>query len=82
LVPGFDYQDDVGNTLDELAELARRRKDDPEARRLLEEAEPYLKRALDANPRHPFYREVYSDTRRVLAATLLELGDHAGWYVS
>jgi serine/threonine protein kinase/Tfp pilus assembly protein PilF len=73
-----DYQDDVANTLDEMAELARRRKDYPEARRLLEEAEPYLKRALEANPRHPFYREVYSDTRRVLAATLLELGEYAG----
>jgi tetratricopeptide (TPR) repeat protein len=73
-----DHQNDVGNTLDEMAELARRRKDYPAARRLLEEAEPYLKKALDANPRHPFYREVYSDTRRVLAATLLELGDHAG----
>jgi serine/threonine protein kinase/tetratricopeptide (TPR) repeat protein len=73
-----DYQNDVGNTLDEMADLARRRKDYPAARRLLQEAEPYLKKALDANPRHPFYREVYSDTRRVLAATLLELGDHAG----
>jgi serine/threonine-protein kinase len=72
-----EYQNDVGNTLDELAELARRRKDYPAARRLLEEAEPYLKKALDTNPHHPFYREVYSDTRRVLAATLLELGEHA-----
>jgi tetratricopeptide (TPR) repeat protein len=71
-----DYQNDVGNTLDELAELARRRKDYPAARRLLEEAQPYLQKALDANPHHPFYREVYSDTRRVLAATLLELGEH------
>jgi serine/threonine-protein kinase len=76
--PGVaDYQNSVANTLDELAELARRRKDYPAARRLLEEAQPYLKKALDANPRHPFYREVFSDTRRVLAATLLELGEHA-----
>jgi serine/threonine-protein kinase len=73
-----DYQNDVGNTLDEMAELARRHKDYPAARHLLEEAQPYLKKALEANPRHPFYREVYSDTRRVLGATLLELGDHAG----
>jgi tetratricopeptide (TPR) repeat protein len=73
-----EYHSDVGNTLDELAELARRRKDYPAARRLLEEAEPYLKKALEADPRHPFYREVYSDTRRVLGATLLELGDHTG----
>jgi tetratricopeptide (TPR) repeat protein len=72
-----DYQNDVGNTLDEMAELARRRKDYHTARRLLEEAQPHLQKALDANPRHPFYREVYSDTRRVLAATLLELGEHA-----
>jgi serine/threonine-protein kinase len=66
-----EYHSDVGNTLDELAELARRRKDYHSARRLLEEAQPYLKKALDANPRHPFYREVFSDTRRVLGATLL-----------
>jgi hypothetical protein len=59
-----DHQSDVGNTLDELAELARRRKDYPSACRLLEEAEPYLKKALAANPRHPLYREVLRDCRR------------------
>jgi serine/threonine-protein kinase len=73
-----DYQNDVGNTLDELAELARRRKDYPEARRLLEKAEPYLKRAMEANPRHPDYREAFCENRQWLAATLLELGEHAG----
>jgi serine/threonine-protein kinase len=71
------YKADLANTLDSLAELARARKDFPAARRLLDEARPSIAAALEANPRHPFYREVYSDTRRVLAATLLELGEHA-----
>jgi tetratricopeptide (TPR) repeat protein len=72
-----DYQNDVGNTLDELGELARRRKDYPAALRLLEEAEPYLKKALDANPRNPVYRHRFCENRQWLGATLLELGEHA-----
>jgi serine/threonine-protein kinase len=73
-----DYQAELANTLDGLAELARVRKDHPEARRLLEEARPHVQVALEANPRHPFYREIVRNLRRELAATLLEVGDHAG----
>jgi hypothetical protein len=77
--PGVpDYQADLANTLEALAELARGRKDCTAARRLLEEAEPHLRKALEANPRDPVYRAVFCDIRRELAATLLELGEHAG----
>jgi serine/threonine-protein kinase len=72
------YQADLANTLEGLAELARGRKDYPAARRLLEAAEPYLHKALEANPRDPFYRAVLRDCRQELAATLLDLGEHAG----
>jgi hypothetical protein len=71
-----DYQNDVGNTLDEMAELARRGKDYPTARRLLDEAQPHLQKALEANPRHPAYRQFFCENRQWLAATLLELAEH------
>jgi tetratricopeptide (TPR) repeat protein len=72
-----DYQARLAHTLEGLAELARDRKDYAAARRLLEEAQPHVQAALDANPRQPFYREVYRDHRRDLAATLLNQGEHA-----
>jgi serine/threonine-protein kinase len=73
-----DYHWEQGNTLDGLAELARRRKDYAAARRLLEEAEPHLQKALEANPRHPTYRLFFCENRDRLAATLLDLGEYAG----
>jgi serine/threonine-protein kinase len=75
-VPG--YKAELANILEGLAELARGRKDYPAARRLLGDAEPYLHKALEANPRDPFYRGVLRECRRELAATLLDLGEHAG----
>jgi serine/threonine-protein kinase len=72
-----EYHNDLANTLDGLAELARDRMDYPSARRLLEQAGPHAQAALDAFPGHPVYREVYRDHRRLLAATLLDLGEHA-----
>jgi hypothetical protein len=60
-----------------LAELLRTRKDYPAARRLLEEARPHLQKALDANPRHPAYCDFFHHNRQELAATLVNLGDHA-----
>jgi tetratricopeptide (TPR) repeat protein len=73
-----EYQSDLANTLDNLAELLRRRKDSAAARQLLEQARPHLQAALDANPRHPVYREFFCENRRLLAATLLDLGEHTG----
>jgi serine/threonine-protein kinase len=72
-----DYQNELADTLNHLAALARGRKDYASARQLLEEARPHVGPALEANPRHPWYREVFRDHRQLLAATLLELGEHA-----
>jgi serine/threonine-protein kinase len=72
-----DYQHQLANTMGNLGELALGRKDYPAARRLLEEAGPYIKAALEANPRHPYYRAAFCENRQFLAATLLELGDHS-----
>jgi serine/threonine protein kinase len=77
--PGVpDYQSSLVTTLDNLAELLRRRKDYAAARQLLEQARPRIQAALDANPRHPDYRAAFYENRLLLAATLLDLGDHAG----
>jgi serine/threonine protein kinase/Flp pilus assembly protein TadD len=72
-----EYQGELANTLDGLAQLSRDHKDFPLARQLLEQARPRLRAALDANPHHPFYRAVFCDVERDLAATLLDLGEHA-----
>jgi serine/threonine-protein kinase len=71
------YQGSLANNLDGVAELARDRKDFSLARQLLEQARPHLQAALDANPRDAFYRAVFCDNHQLLAATLLDLGDHA-----
>jgi tetratricopeptide (TPR) repeat protein len=72
-----DYQAGLANPMVCLAELARERKELASARQLLDEARPHLQVALDANPRQPYYREVFCDHRLQQAATLLGLGDHA-----
>jgi serine/threonine-protein kinase len=74
--PVPDHQARLAHTLVDLAELARGRKDHSAARQLLEEARPQVQAALDANPRQPFFREVYRNHRRELAATLLDQGEH------
>jgi serine/threonine-protein kinase len=73
-----DYRARVANALVGLAELAQGRKDYRAARQLLAEAQPHLQRALAVNHKHPFYRAVFREHRRDLAATLLELGEHTG----
>jgi tetratricopeptide (TPR) repeat protein/predicted Ser/Thr protein kinase len=72
------YRFELGNTMDGLAELLHGRKDDAAARVLLEEARSHLQAALGANPRHPYYRAAFSENRQQMAATLLDLADHAG----
>jgi serine/threonine-protein kinase len=72
------YQAELANTMEGLAELALARKDTAAARRLLEEARPHLQRALDANPRQPYFRGAFCENRQLLAKVLLELGEHAG----
>jgi serine/threonine-protein kinase len=73
-----DSEAELANTLDSLAKLARDRKDHLSARRLLEEARPSIEAALGVNSRHPFYLAIFSEHRRILALTLLDLGEHAG----
>jgi serine/threonine protein kinase len=72
-----DYQIELANTMAGLAELAYGRKDYSTAHQLLEQAQPHVKAALDANPRSPVYRAVFCAHRQLLAATQLDLGDHA-----
>jgi tetratricopeptide (TPR) repeat protein/tRNA A-37 threonylcarbamoyl transferase component Bud32 len=72
-----DYQNDVAGTLGNLALLALGRQDFVRARRLLEEALPYHRAALKANPRHPEYRTFFRNNTEALVTTLLHLGAHA-----
>jgi serine/threonine-protein kinase len=72
-----DYQHDLAYTIVGLADLERSRKEYRSARQRLDEAWPHLQKALDTNPRHPFYRKLFCQHREVLAATLLELSEHA-----
>jgi hypothetical protein len=67
----------MAGTLVNLALLAQGRQDWAGARRLLEEALPYHRAALKANPRHPEYRTFSRNNTQALADTLLHLGAHA-----
>jgi tetratricopeptide (TPR) repeat protein len=71
-----DYQNELAGTMLNLANLHRARKEFQAARRLLEEALPYHRAALKANPRHPEFRQFYRNNRWVQTLTLLSLGDH------
>jgi tetratricopeptide (TPR) repeat protein len=72
-----NYKAELANTMNGLAQLFRDRKDSPSARQLLEQARPYIRAALDADPRYTFYRAVLRDNCQSFGATLLDLGDHA-----
>jgi tetratricopeptide (TPR) repeat protein len=72
-----DYQNEVAGSLVNLARLVGDRQDFVGARRLLEEALPYHRAALKANPRHPAYRDFYRNNAEMLADILLHLGAHA-----
>jgi serine/threonine-protein kinase len=75
-VPDIQYE--LAYTIVGLAEFARGHKDYASARQLLEQARPRLQKALDANTHHPSYRKLFCQHREILAATLLELSEHAG----
>jgi serine/threonine-protein kinase len=72
-----DYQGQLANTMTGLAELARDGKEFLQARQLLEQARLYNQAALKAYPNSPYHRAVRRETRQLLAATLLDLGEHA-----
>jgi serine/threonine protein kinase/tetratricopeptide (TPR) repeat protein len=72
-----DFQNELASTMVNLADLFRSRKEPRRARQLLEQAMSHHQAALKANPGHPEYRRCFSCNRRDLAATLIDLGEHA-----
>jgi serine/threonine-protein kinase len=72
-----DYQFELANTLDGLAGIAHAQHHDIDACRLLDQARPLILQALQANPRHPFYRHIARTNRQSLAQARLRLGEHA-----
>jgi serine/threonine-protein kinase len=70
------YQYELAATMVNLAELWRDRKEFAQARELLEQAQSHLQTALKANPRHPYYREVFRTHHVALATALAGLGEH------
>jgi tetratricopeptide (TPR) repeat protein/tRNA A-37 threonylcarbamoyl transferase component Bud32 len=71
-----DYQNGLAGTLVNLAIVHRQRKEFPAARRLLDQALPHHRAALEVNPDHPAYREFYRNNRWEQTLTLLQMGDH------
>src|SRR5262249_19810026 len=60
-----------------LALLANQQRDFAAARRRLDEALPYHQAALQANPRHPTYRQFYRNNLRALTASRAAAGDRS-----
>jgi tetratricopeptide (TPR) repeat protein len=73
-----DYHNELAATLVNFADLLHDRKELPRARELLGQALPHHEEALKANPRNSSYRETFRENRNILAATLIDLADHAG----
>ena len=71
-----DYQNALAGTLGNMALMAVQDKKYDDARRLLDEATPYHRAALRANPRDRDYRQTYRNNRAMLAKELLRAGDH------
>jgi hypothetical protein len=77
LATNSDYQIQLANALEGLAELALGRKDYSKVRGLLEEAIPYNRTALQAQSANPFYRDCFRLTLQTLADVVLAQGEHA-----
>src|SRR5262249_22161476 len=71
------YHNDLAGSLVNLALLKNDGKDYRAARQLLEQARPHHEAALQANPRHPEYRQFYRIHLNALVQALAGLGDHA-----
>ena len=71
-----DHQNGLAGALVNLGNLLRDRKEYAAARRMYEEALPHHQAALQANPRHPAYRQFFRNNREGLTETLIELGEH------
>jgi tetratricopeptide (TPR) repeat protein len=72
----LDYQNELAGTMVNRAILHHMCKEFQAARQLLEEALPHHRAALEANPRHPEYRQYYCENRFRQTLTLLSLCDH------
>ena len=73
-----DYRNDVAGTLFNPANAANKRRDFAAARRLVDEAFPYHRDALQANPRHPDYRSCYRNSLVELTQSCAGRGDRTG----
>jgi serine/threonine protein kinase/tetratricopeptide (TPR) repeat protein len=73
-----DLRNGVAGTLVNLAMLCNRRREFAAAAAHLEEASPYHEAALNANPRHPGYRQFYRNNLWVLAQARAGLLDQTG----
>jgi serine/threonine protein kinase/tetratricopeptide (TPR) repeat protein len=71
-----DYANSVAGTLANLSYLHTDAKDYVEARKLLEQARPYHRRALAASPTNGVYREFFRNNRETMCEVLAGLGEH------
>jgi tetratricopeptide (TPR) repeat protein len=71
-----DYAGTLAATMDGLAALNNGAKNYAAARKLLEQARPYYRRALTANPKNPIYLSSFSLHRGAMCAALVGLGEH------
>jgi tetratricopeptide (TPR) repeat protein len=72
-----DYCNEAAGLLGNLALLANQHREFAAARERLEEALPYHRAALKANPRHPIYRQFYRSYLWTLAASCAGAGDRS-----
>jgi serine/threonine protein kinase/tetratricopeptide (TPR) repeat protein len=73
-----DYANELASTLVSMARLKHAANDHAEARKLLEEARPYHRAALQANARNPEYLFHFRLNRFFMGLVLIKLGDHVG----
>jgi tetratricopeptide (TPR) repeat protein len=72
-----DAHHDLAGTYVNRASLARNRKDYEQARKWLEEAQPFHLSALTSKPDHPGYRQYYLNNQTLLVLVNAEAGDPA-----
>ncbi|GIW85193.1 MAG: hypothetical protein KatS3mg107_0853 [Gemmataceae bacterium] len=72
-----DLRNELAGTLGNLANLCNQRRDFAAAKEYLEKARPHHLAALQANPRHPMYRQFYRNNLLALALAHAGLLDPA-----
>lgn len=71
------FRQELAGIMVNVAQTLIRQNQRQEARRCLEEAEPYHREALAVDPRNAGYRLCYRNNRAILAECLVDLGEHA-----